>query len=123
MRSTARATGEGGFCFLWEGGWTILAAAVEGDGLRGEEGEGEARCRQLWSASCRRLRLKAGTTHSSQHTHTPLNTRNRVAKQQQHKQRNSEADIHCGPGHRCVPSAAFPQFKACRPDDLKALLG
>ncbi|KAI8477082.1 MAG: hypothetical protein J3K34DRAFT_399332 [Monoraphidium minutum] len=32
-------------------------------------------------------------------------------------------DSHCGEGHACVPSAAFPEFRVCRAADLKAMLG
>ena len=35
----------------------------------------------------------------------------------------SEEDVHCGKGHRCVPSAAFPEYKVCRPADLQSLFG
>jgi L-gulonolactone oxidase len=34
-----------------------------------------------------------------------------------------QEDIHCGEGFRCVPSSAFPEYKACRPAELKALFG
>jgi len=34
-----------------------------------------------------------------------------------------QEDVHCGDGFACVPSSAFPEYKACRPKDLKALFG
>lgn len=39
------------------------------------------------------------------------------------KQCYCEADVHCGPGHKCVRSTAFPEYKACRPDSLGSLFG
>ncbi len=33
-----------------------------------------------------------------------------------------EADVHCGRGHVCVPGAAFPEYKLCKPAGLKAKL-
>jgi hypothetical protein len=39
------------------------------------------------------------------------------------KQCYCKEDAHCGEGHACVPSAAFPEYKVCRPADLKASLG
>jgi L-gulonolactone oxidase len=32
-------------------------------------------------------------------------------------------DAHCGEGFKCVPSTAFPQYKACRPAELQAMFG
>jgi hypothetical protein len=32
-------------------------------------------------------------------------------------------DVHCGHDHACVPSAAFPEYRVCRPKDLRASLG